>query len=646
MRRRTFLGGTLVAGAAAMNGLPAAASSAPPAATSTFIPKALRKRAPAGPFIAPNWGLQKFRDPLTVPPVVRAPRDGRELTITSKVARRRLHSQLPPTTVWSYGGSFPGPTIVVQRDTPVNITWRNSLTGTIPLTGVEVVGPTTTEALAATRRPGWRDRTGRPLPHHLPTTGLSELEAWNVVHVHGACVNGVDDGLSTNGVGPGSVQRGRYPNGQAAATLWYHDHAMDITRFNVHAGLVGMYVVQDPREARLRLPQDQYDVPLIISDCNLDTDANGAPNGQLLYKIGVIGGVGGAPVPLTGPFTMANGTIWPRMAVGRRLYRFRLLNASVSRIYKLKLVDANNRDISLHQAVTIIGTDGGLLGRPEPFPADGLSFAPAERVDVLIDFTALKGRRLVLTNSATTTVEPDIMRFDVALSAPVPRSGAAVVPPILSTSYKRLERGKNVPHDHDEVFVALAPGGALANAHTQLWELGEVTGHEEHSGMAEPAAGRIQLTDPTTGQVRTFVKKASSFHDSTTLFFRHGRWTVWNFLHLGGPVHPMHIHLAQFQEIDRRKLDVSGWSLPLGGTTAPLSVVGNLPIEGHDRGWKDTFPVQPAQWISVAGKFVGGTGAFMYHCHLLDHEDSGMMRPFMVRPPSVAVFDSHSSMHH
>ncbi|RIJ69878.1 copper oxidase [Nakamurella silvestris] len=627
-----------------MNGLPAAATS--PATISerkALIPRAFQKRPPAAPFVAPNWGLQKFRDQLKIPPVINAPRNGQELVITSKVARRRLHSQLPPTTVWSYGGSFPGPTIVVQRNTPVNITWRNRLTGTIPLTGVEVVGPSTTDALAATRRPGWRDPSGAPLPYHLPTAALKDLEPWTVVHVHGACVNGVDDGLSTNGVGSGSVQRGRYPNGQAATTLWYHDHAMDITRFNVHAGLVGMYVVKDTEEQRLRLPRDQYDVPLIISDCNLDTDASGAPNGQLMFKIGVIGGEGGAPVPMTGPFNMANGTIWPRMSVGRRQYRFRLLNASVSRIYRLKLVDADNRSVSLHQAVTIIGTDGGLLPRPEPFPADGLNFAPAERVDVVIDFAALQGRKLVLTNYGTTNVEPDIMRFDVAATSQVSRS---TVPPVLAASYRRLERGTTVPDDHDEVFIALAPGGSLNNLHAQLWELGEVTGHEEHSGQGEPGAGRIQLTDPTTGQVRTFVKRAGSFHDSTTLFFRHGRWTVWNFLHLGGPVHPMHIHLAQFQEIDRRQLDLSSWSLPLGGTTAPLSVIGTVPIPAYQQGWKDTFAIQPGQWTSVAGHFVGGTGAFMYHCHLLDHEDSGMMRPFLVRPASVAEFDAHGSMEH
>lgn len=650
MKRRTFLGGTLAAGAAALNGLPPAAEGAvepvEPVQLATSKPPSWgipRGGAPASPYVAPHWGLEKFRDRLPVPPVVRAPRDGRPLTITTEVTKQRLHSQLPSTTMWTYNGSFPGPTIVAQRDVPLNICWRNDLTGTVPLVGVEVGGPTNAEAFASARKPGWRDAAGAPLPHHMPTKGLSDLEPWTVVHVHGANVNGVDDGWSPNGVGPGAAQQCHYPNTQQATTLWYHDHAMDITRFNVHAGLAGVYVVEDAEEQRLGLPSGGHDVPLVINDCNLDTEPSGAPNGQLLYKIGLLGGPTGAPVPMTGPFTMVNGAIWPRMEVGRRLYRFRLLNACVSRILRLKLVDEADPTASMHDAVKIIGTDGGLLDAPQPFPADGLTFTPAERVELLIDFSELDGRRLVLTNWGTTNVEPDIMRFDVSRFSHGPRSA---VPAVLSPSYRRLEVGSTVPADHDEAFVALAPAGALNNPHTQLWELGEVTGHEEHLGLNAPAAGRLQVVDPTTGGIRTFVKKAGHFHDATSLFFNHGRWVVWNFLHLGGPVHPTHIHLAQFQEIERRRLDLAGWSLTLGGTTAPLPVVANLPIERHERGWKDTFPVSPGTWSRVAGEFVGGTGSFMYHCHLLDHEDSGMMRPFIVRPASAAVFDLHGSMGH
>lgn len=637
MLRRTFLGGVLASGAVGVSASVGAAAEPPPWA------KAPWKQAPTGPFVAPHWGLQKFRDPLPVPAVIQAPRDGRELVITSQVAQKRLHSQLPPTTLWTYNGTFPGPTIVTQRDVTVNVTWKNNLTGTIPLVGAEITGPTNTEALAAARRPGWKDAAGAPLPHHTRTEALTALQPWNVVHVHGAHTNGVNDGWPTNGVGPGSAQRGEYVNSQAAATLWYHDHAMDITRFNVHAGMAGTWVVQDAEDGRLRLPKDAYDIPLMISDCNLDTDRTGAPNGQLLYKLGVLGGVGGALVPFTGPFTMVNGAIWPKLDVGARLYRFRLVNAAMSRIYRLKLVDAADPTISLASAVKIIATDGGLLDTPQPFPEEGLSFAPAERFELLIDFTELKGRRLVLTNFGTTNVEPDIIRFDVNTTSPGPRS---VVPPVLSPTYQRLEIGTTVPQDHDEVFVALAPGNTLGNSHTQIWELGEITGHEEHEGATEPGPGRIQVTDPNTGQVRTFLRRASSFHDATTLFFDEGRWTVWHFIHLGGATHPMHIHLAQFQEVQRRRIDLSVWSTPLAGTTAPLTATENLPIVNHQRGWKDTFQVPAGQWISVAGQFIGGTGAYMYHCHLLDHEDAGMMRPFMVRPASVSAFDIHSGGHH
>lgn len=133
----------------------------------------------------------------------------------------------------------------------------------------------------------------------------------------------------------------------------------------------------------------------------------------------------------------------------------------------------------------------------------------------------------------------------------------------------------------------------------------------------------------------------------------HGRWAIWNLIHLGGPAHPIHIHMVQFQLLSRRKFvraaqsNVLGFDLAKGATTTPLEVAGDgRPIEQYEEGWKDTFQVQAGEWVSVAGHFTGATGQFMYHCHILDHEDEGMMRPFVVHPPEVARFHIHQGGGH
>lgn len=598
----------------------------------------------ARPVTGPHWGLEPFRDALRIPPRLRldAHPGDREVTIATWATRKRLHSQLPLTNVWAYEGHSPGPTIEVRRGQRVRINWHNGIDGTIPLVGVGVtgVGP------AVPQVPGWRNADGTPRAGHAEVTEMRSLHAWNVVHLHGSLTNGWNDGWATGAIPPGSEQRTEYPNDQVATGLWYHDHAMDVTRLNVHAGLNGMYLIRDEEEAALGLPSGEHEVPLVLRDCNLDTDpATGRPNGRLLFKYALLG-TPDEPVniPFTGPFNTVNGVIWPHFCVEARWYRLRILNTANSRFYRLRFLDDADPSQSVSDAVRIIGTDGGLLPAPAGFPSDGVDLAPAERLDVLVDFGSLRGRRILLRDERA--MQPDgtagpteaaLMQFRVDRYRTNDRF---CLPRTLARSYVRLEHGTTVPEDHDHRFVALVPPGTQGSGHPQIWELGELEGDDVPQ---EPTPGVIQVTDPATAKVRTFEVRARVFHDTTTFFQDEGRFAVWNFLHLGGPAHPMHIHMTEFQVLSRRPLAVDGFDSAQGWTTAPLTAGDPEPLDDYEVGWKDTFITPAATWLTVAGEFSGATGNFMYHCHILDHEDAGMMRPFMVRPADVGVFDQHHS---
>ncbi|MBW4720475.1 multicopper oxidase family protein [Saccharothrix obliqua] len=596
--------------------------------------------APTGP----TFGLTKFLDPLRVMPVIRPHLSWHQdaLTVGMISTEVRLHSQLPPTTVWAYDGYFPGPTIEVRSGRRLRVTWTNEIEGRIPLVAVQAPIES-----APQNSPGFRNPDGSLPPGVTPIEGVADLPSWNVVHLHGARTGGGNDGWAHNSVLKGASQLAEYPNEQPAMTLWYHDHAMAITRFNVNAGLAGVYLIRDREEAALRLPSGEHEVPLVITDRNLDTDAEGNLTGQLLYKVPYVTTPAGQVLhlPFSGPFTLVNGVIWPHMDVDARWYRFRVVNASNARFYQLHLVDEDTKE-SLDHHVHQIGTDSGLLPRPAGLPAGGLTVAPAERADLLIDFRELRGRRVRLTNAhGTAAPEPDIMQFRVRDRDVRDRFR---LPEVLSPSYVRLHHGTTIPDDHDHIFIGLVPPGTAGEGHPQMWELVEITDPAQVPAEL-PAPGILQVTDPATGALRTFQRVASLFDDTTSVFIDHDRWAIWNFIHLGGPTHPMHVHLSRFQALARHRYEldpvsgaVPGFDVAVGGTTAPLPAPGpGRPLDPQEEGWKDTYQVEAGEWLAIAGRFDGATGEFMYHCHILDHEDEGMMRPYVVMPAEAARFHIH-----
>ncbi|WP_017591910.1 O-aminophenol oxidase PhsA [Nocardiopsis potens] len=591
----------------------------------------------------PAGELRPFLDELRIPPrLVPGPREERDgITVDLRTAWVRLHSQLPPTRVWAYAGHFPGPTIEARRGRRLRVAWTNRITGPYPVTAAEEPGED--GAPPPTNAPGRGERAET-------VEGVDALPPWTVTHLHGAVTGAGDDGWAQNAVLPGGSMLAEYPNEQRAMTLWYHDHAMDITRWNVYSGLLGMYLLRDDEEDALRLPSGDYEVPLIIADRNLDTDADGRLTGRLLHKTAIVGRDeegGNLTLPFLGPYTLVNGVIWPYLDVEARWYRFRLLNASNGRTFRFALIDEETgRPVT--GAVKQIGTEGGLMASPVDVDAP-LEVAPAERVDLLVDFSRLRGRtlRLVNTTPGTAPGEPDpdrnvpfpeVMRFRVARR----RVRDEFVLPELLSSFTRITPGRMPEHGH-RLVVLTPPGTRGGRGHPEIWEMERVDPAE----VQVPSDGVIQVRRAGEAEPATYRRISRAFDDALGFTVNLGDWERWSFLNLADPqpMHPMHIHLITFQAVGRQTYDVSGFDPELGGTRTPVAATGELPIEAVEHGWKDTIRVPAAQMAEVIGRFEGATGRFMYHCHLLEHEDMGMMLPFVVRPPELAPF-GHGGGHH
>ncbi|NLU73384.1 multicopper oxidase domain-containing protein [Streptomyces sp. HNM0575] len=581
--------------------------------------------------------LEPFVDPLPVPPVLRG-RDG-QLTVSMRRARVRLHRDLPYTHLWTYEGGHVGPTIEVRRGNRLRVAWENELSGDFPVPAVRIpfVPPQDPDEPLMWDRPG---RDGGK-----PRKDVAALPPWTVVHLHGAFTGGGNDGWAENAVLPGAAQLAEYPNRQRACGLWYHDHAMHITHLNVVAGLVaGSYLIRDEEEAGLGLPSGEHEIPLVFFDRNLDLDGDGAFTGDLLYK-GIV--VADDPYeltrPFTGPFNTVNGVIWPHLDVESRWYRFRALNASNNRPYLLKVLDEDGEELP-PEAFVQIGTDSGLLPRPARI-TDGLPLTPGERADVLIDFSRVRGQRLRLVNTLPEPgARPDLMQFRVASRA----GGDGFDPPgVAARSFTPLTRKKT--EGARERLVIVTP---VYPKDPELWEMEEV---EAPKGKL-PVDGIVQIQD-AEGTVRTYKRVAADFQDPVTFTVAAGSTERWTFLSLekseGAYPHPMHLHSVSFQGLSRDvydtsgfvafELDGGGWGM---GTRKPLKLKKKGELTAAEKGPKDVISLKPSEMVTVAAEFDGPAGRFMHHCHIYEHEDMMMMRPFLVQPKAVLDLAPHDSAKH
>ncbi len=591
--------------------------------------------------------LTPFVDELAIP-ARHVVTESTRLTVRLEATTHRFHRELPPSRVWTYAGSLPGPTIDVRRGVPLEVLWENDLSGGLPVV-VTVAPEHAVGGVPAQCLPG---RSGGE-----PDEAAAALSGYSVVHLHGGMTQAPSDGWTENIAAPGESTLDRYPNDQRAAMLWYHDHVMGVTRFDVYAGLAGLWIVRDDRERELELPEGPpFELPLLLADRNFDTNADGSLDGDLLHKTDP------EVMECFSPFTTVNGIVWPYVDVEPTTYRFRVLNGSNARTYRLVLTRDGEPD---HERIVQIGSEGGLLLAPVAIPAQGLVLASAERADLLVDFSDLApGAELTLWNTARapfdgSAIDPrDASRADLDGLLPYPEvlrirvvdggRTARRVPPVLATDFRRVERDGLA--DAVVRAIALVEQEAEAEGMPPMLTMRELV---DEPDAEEPFLELVEPQPDGTERVTRWRTVATRFEDATTFFPVLHRPELWRLINLTADTHPVHLHLDAFQVLDRHPATVE---IPAGGITArgtnATVRVGPAPddgiphtLEDNERGLKDTVRVNPNEVVDIVVRFDVFCGRYMYHCHILEHEDRDMMRPFVIMPAELMPFmDMHAGM--
>lgn len=633
-----------------------------------------RDQEPLDPLAIPKYAHELTIPPVYVPTVIRG-RSGEVIRHEYKVSTEMTRAQvLPPgfpmTTVLAYGGrvrvpesqrtevvhTSPGPAFVNTRGIPTRVRWRNEIMEAHFLP----VDPTLDWANPNAIEP--------PEPPFLPfPPGYPEAQfpVTMTTHNHGLEVRPEFDGTPNQWftafgqVGPAYVSNvSDYPNSQPATNLWYHDHSLGTTRLNVYAGLVGNYFIRDPNAfldgPDSPLPKEELEIPLFIVDRSFFTDGELAfprdGRDDLRHHHPYIDGESRAEVPVV------NGRVWPNLNVQRRQYRFRVLTASNERVWTLvfaedteelaeeleelaELDDEEALEEALEKieftAFTIIGSDGGYLSAPQV--VDRVRMATPERADILVDFCQFEpGTQLILRNIhiyedelADPHTNGQIMRFTVVDSDPVPAAelDASLFPvlPVLSP---------DAPH-RTKVMVRFRD-------------------------------------DTETNRLRS--QDGLGFDSRPTEFPLVGSTEQWDIVHPGeadddadAGTHQIHIHLIQFQILGRQEIDaeryLQDWhrlnghrpvTRPIVLDPTPFLIGDPIPPEPYETGWKDTILALPGmvnriitRWApqeTPAGGVAPGENLFpfdptmypndtfsesgyVWHCHILGHEDHDMMRP-------------------
>jgi spore coat protein A len=461
---------------------------------------------------APSTPLVAFVDALPVPRRLIAGEHHGRLTVPLCAGRHRFHRDLPESPIWGYDGTVPGPTIEAERGQPVTVAWRNELDGRLPV--VVTVAPEASDAQGVPVQcvPG--------LSGGAPDERAAAIAGHTVVHLHGGLTPASYDGWAENLVAPGQSAVFHYPMDQRAALLWYHDHVMGVTKFDVYAGLAGLWIVRDEGERELGLPEGPpSEVPLLIQDRNFDLDEQGRLTGRLVHKTDP------EVMEAFAPFTTLNAKVWPVLDIHPAPYRFRVINGSNARTYRLVLFRDGGPDLD---RITQIGTDHGLLRIPAPVSRDGLVLASAERADLLVDFSDLESRsELTLLNTAAAPFDgapfpaarasdaanldgllpyPQVMRFRV-IQGPVTRRK---ISHRLATDYEPPTQEALAGASRRAIALVERELDGAPNMLT-MRELQVAPG--DHAGPA--------LTLALGGRTTRYRTVASHFEDDTTFFQRH-----------------------------------------------------------------------------------------------------------------------------
>ena len=489
--------------------------------------------------------LPAFVDPLPLPPLLQPsgrrphPHHSGETIPWYRIAVRerqvKIHRDLPPTRMWCFGDSFPGPTIETRSGQSMMVDWENQLPAHHFL----------------------------PIDHTLDGAGPGVPEVRAVVHLPGGRTPPDSDGYPENWIVPGQTQTCFYPSVQDAALLFYHDHSMGINRLNIYAGMQGLFIVRDAREDDLHLPSGQYELPLMIADRLLTRD------GQLLYPV--------SPDParpwvpeVFGNAILTNGMLLPYHNVEPHRYRLRLMNGSNARFYRFEL---SNR-----APFQVIANDQALL--PAPVLARRLPLAPAERADIVVDFAPFAGSNVQLVSDSF-----PVLQFRVARTG---TPGLSRVPPVLNRSFARLRESD-----------------AVRSRRLTL---------DERLDKVQQSVGMLLNNTPWSAPVT----------EKPVI----GTTEIWELINLTEDAHPIHLHLVHFQILDRRPIDPFDYTKKgILRFTGPAQ-----PPEPLESGWKDTARADPGMITRIIVPFEGYAGRYVWHCHILEHEDNEMMRPYEVLP--------------
>lgn len=563
--------------------------------------------------------LTAYKDELYIPSTLTpASDDGhiRVYQITMRNGKRLLHSDLPAQTpFWGYEGQYPGPTIDVPRDRRVVVNFVNALDPPSDPSNPRTQWPFAIPA----------DVMMGGVPYFVPE------KPWTIVHLHGSPTRPDYDGWADNAYFPGEAAAHFYPAQERAALLWYHDHGNMITRLNVYAGLAGLYIVRDPATDAGH-PSGDHELPLMLQDRDFESTPDGTHyTGRFLYQ----------SLNLNSKFEprsnifLVNGTVRPFKKVDRNKYRLRILNGANARFFRLAFLPEG--DVPNTKTWEVIGVDGGPLKTPVPNPKTATPTAgdpaaakemvvlgPAERLDVIVDFSQYAaGTKVELVHlKPNGAVLGKVMQFQVESAPPAP---------IVAESVHAIARSPRLAKPYSKTDEAPLTESPVAHAAPVSKRM---IGLYMKDGM-QTINGRM-------------------FHDPVEEKPEFDSEEIWEFLNVTGDDHPMHLHLVNFEIIDRQaittdpvalpdldKFDANfrGWlndpspmkpRLPPGILFAPGSTA--IPADAYEKEPKDTVRVPTFTLTRIKVKFRIHTGLYMFHCHILDHEDMEMMRPLLVVP--------------
>lgn len=506
--------------------------------------------------------------------------------IVMKQAKHRFHRYFTkPTTVWGYNGTYPGPTIEAPKDVTVKVKWENDLPG---------------EHLFQ-------------VDHTLHGT-IDTPDVRTVVHLHGSNVAADSDGHPeawfTNNFERTGAHFTRktyeYTNHQTGCTLWYHDHAIGITRLNVYAGLAGFYLIRDSLEERLNLPRGCYEIPIMIQDKSFDE------RGELFYPDTAVPCDPEAdppPVPSASSFffgntIVVNGKIWPYLAVEPRKYRFRILNASNVRPYILSFENG----CPFHQ----IGTELGLLH--EPVTLTSFTLEPAERIDVIVDFSQYAGQQFILKNSGGPPGlhMDDIMQFRVCKKLKCPDTSC--IPEHLMPRHRCSCKGMEHSDNNDAQAAPM-------HCHDidPCLAVKQRTMHLDHPEDMCDCYNRV-----------LHLLNYKRWDDPVTETPQLDTIEIWHLVNHFDFPHPIHVHLVHFEILQRKIFapeDFDEWGNYTGFC---CDSIDDASVQAYEKGPKDVASALPGMVTSIVMHFKEHCGEYVWHCHILEHEDNDMMRPLRV----------------